>query len=401
MNWKGAATSALFATAACTGTGATVTVPLPATAIVVDPAEFLGNVPCFPVFAGTSPSVGAGAMRRYVATLRTVHAGGALGLDAGVELPSSPPTRCSDRVSFQRVVDGTAYVAEIDGYDVDDIKPLGTDGVSGSRVMVDRQNRFVRPRWQTSCGLPKSARAPEPADAAPDGAVDAADARATAPPDARAEPLDTGVAPYGRCTGHALEAGQVPDNLEGPVCAIANVAIPMRGCEPLREVNPPSSRATAITVDLSDALAAPTLADGGPCLVCGDGPGQISGFHVELEGSSAAPRTAVCSGSVSFDLPTGQPATFVVTAYGSGASPDAGVCSAGSAGQTNADGSVSTWAADAGHGYSTDGGACSIDRQLGRGNAGIWCTRCFGQPLPGVTLRAACDPLVGPQLPGG
>lgn len=382
---------ALFATAACAGTGAAVSVPLPATAIVLDPADFLGNVPCLPVFGEASAGTGAGAMRRYVATLRSVHAGGVFGLDAAVELPSSPPTRCSDRVSFQRVVDGTAYVAEIDGYDVDDIRPLGTDGIQGSRVMVDAQNRFVRPRWQTSCGLPKSTRIQEPADAAPhdaaldDAAADAADAQPNALPDAKPESRDTGVVPYGRCTGHALAPdGEIPDNLEGPVCARANVAVPMRGCAPLREVNPPAVRKTAITVDLTDALSAPTLADGGPCLTCGPGPGQIAGYRVEIDGSSEAPRTARCGESVPpFEVPGGKPVSFTITAYGSGASPNAGVCTTSNVRD----------AGDAGN--STDAGVCEIDRQLARGNAAIWCSHCFAQSLSDVTLRAACDPLGG------
>ena len=374
---------ASVALSACTGTGTTVTVPLPPTSIVVDPAEFLGDVPCFPTFG--EASVPSGAMRRYVATLISVEAGGAL--DAEVALPSSPPTRCSDPVSFQRVVDGTAYVAEIDGYDVDGIHPLGEGGIFGSRVMVDDHNRFVPPRWQPTCG--KTAPSPPPpGDASTDGSTsDAADATPTGPRDAALQSLDTGVAPYRRCTGRALEAGKPPD-LEGPACAIANIAIPIRGCAPLREVNPPKNETTAITVD----LAGVTLPDGDQCLGCGPGVGQIAHFRVELDGSSEPPRTAACKDPISFVLPAGKLATFTVTAYGAGASPGANAC-------RTADGGAGA-PLDAGvldGSVTGDAGVCGRERQVDNGNAGIWCTRCFGQTLPGVSLPATCDPLAATQ----
>jgi hypothetical protein len=376
---------AIAVTSACTGTGTTITVPLPATAIVVDPKEFLGNVPCFPRFGDSSDAPG-GAMRLYVATLVSVRAGGAL--DAGgVALPSSPPTRCSDRVSFQRVVNGTAYVAEIDGYDVDQIRPLGANGLAGSRVMVDEQDRFVPPRWQTSCGKQMTSTL-GPADAAPDGAEDAAPV--TGSRDAARASFDTGVEPYGRCTGRALEAGEAPD-LEGPVCARANIVIPMRGCAPLVEVNPPNSKTTALVVDLADALQVSTAPDGRQCLACGDGAGQVSRFRVELDGSSEPPRTGACAESMEFELPPGKLATFTVTAYGSGASPGADACKTGDGG------SGAGKDAESSGGSTHDAAACESERQTDKGNAGVWCTRCFGQPLPGTTLRATCDPLAATQ----
>jgi hypothetical protein len=383
----------MAAVTACTGTGTTISVPLPATAIIVDPAEFLGDVPCFPIFGDSADEPG-GPMRRYVATLVSVRSGGALDASA-VALPSSPPTRCSDRVSFQRVVNGTAYVAEIDGYDVDQIHPLGTEGILGSRVMVDDHDRFVAPRWQTSCAKPPPAR-PEPVDAgadavtsdASDAAVnDASDAAASDASDAQTKTLleasvkslDTGVPPYGLCTGHAVEDGRAP-NLEGPVCAVANIAIPIRGCAALHEVNPPKVTTTAITVDLADTLTGASLTDGGQCsLGCGDGTGQIARFRVALDGSSEAPRTAGCVDSIPFDVPPGKLATFTITAYGSGASPSDSACEMGDGG--------------------TGAGAtsCDMERQVEKGNRGIWCTRCFGQPVPGLTLRATCDPLAATQ----
>jgi hypothetical protein len=391
----------MAAVSACTGTGTTISVPLPATAIVVDPADFLGDVPCFPLF-GPSADAPGGPMRRYVATLVSEHAGGAL-TDAEVTLPSSPPTRCSDRVSFQRVVDGTAYVAEIDGYDVDHIRPLGSGGILGSRVMVDEHDRFVAPRWQTSCGKAPSPT-PELVDAASVDAAadavsvdaaadavsvdatadaapkDASDARTTTQTEAGVESLDTGVPPYGRCTGHALKAGNAP-NLEGPVCAIANHAVPIRGCATLREANPPKVTTTAITVDLHDALTGAPLPDGGQCpaLSCGSGTGQIAQFRVALDGSPEPPRTAGCGDSIPFEVPPGKLATFTITAYGSGASPSVNACETG-------DGGAAAVGAD-----------CNVALQLDKGDGGIWCTRCFAEPVPGLTLRATCDPLGSTQ----
>jgi hypothetical protein len=264
--------------------------------------------------------------------------------------------------------------------------------------MVDDQGRFVAPRWQTSCGRTASTPS-EPADAAPDGATsDAGDAGPTGPRDAAATSLDTGVPPYGRCTGSALEAGEAPD-LEGPVCARANIVIPMRGCGPLRELNPPKIKTTGLTIDLGDALSTGTLPDG-QCLSCGSGVGDIAGFRVELDGSSGAPRTSDCKGSIFFELPPGKLATFAVTAYGSGASPGADACKTGDGGSGTAplDGSAAPPVSGILDGSaSADSGVCGPERQVDKGNRGVWCTRCFGQPLPGITLRATCDPLAATQ----
>jgi hypothetical protein len=165
----------------------------------------------------------------------------------------------------------------------------------------------------------------------------------------------------------------------------------MRGCAPLHEVNPPTNETTALTVDLADALSVALLADGGQCLKCGSGVGDVARFRVELDGSTEAPRTEDCGKSISFELPPGTLATFTVTAYGSGASPGAGACKAGDGG--------SRTGPDASFGVPpySDAGICDSERQADKGTAGIWCTRCFGQPLPGTSLRAMCDPLAATQ----
>lgn len=115
------------------------------TSISVDPAGFLGDVPC---------SNAAGAMRSYVATVidRTDPA-------ALFTLPSSPPTPCSTRVQFRFVVPGHLYSAEIDGYEqrADELTPYGGEG-SGSRHLLDAAGAPVEPRWTTGYCAEVSAR---------------------------------------------------------------------------------------------------------------------------------------------------------------------------------------------------------------------------------------------------
>lgn len=345
-----------FALAACTGTSTVATVPLPATAIVVDPADFMDDVPCLDT---------PGAMRRYVATLFSVDPAGPL--DAGrIELPSSPPTSCNDPVWFQRVVDGTQYIAEIDGYDHDDIRPLGSDGgpgTAGSRTMVGPNNQYVAPRWTTSCGKPRLEETGHDAS------------------------TDTGVVPYGRCVGNALRDGQAPDPSR-PVCAVANTVIAMRGCAPLHEVSPPPTRAATVTVDLADTLG--NGVDGGSCLRCGSGPGMISRFRVELRGAHPETRWADCGKSVSFETKTDTVLDFTVTAYGSGFGPDGGACSS--------DGGTQT---DSGAVEGTDAAlGCLGLAERDRGACGVWYTECVGRPILGITRRAECYSL-GTAAPYG
>jgi len=71
------------------------------TALTIDPKNFLGDVPC---------SALPGAMRSYVATLVDLS-------DATVTPRSSPPTACSQPVSFRDLTVGHAYELRIDGYE--------------------------------------------------------------------------------------------------------------------------------------------------------------------------------------------------------------------------------------------------------------------------------------------
>ncbi len=111
------------------------------TSITVDPALFLGSVPC---------SSDAGAMRSYVATISDFTEEG-----RHFTLPSSPPVSCAERVSFRNVVPGHVYVAEIDGYTdlPNELEPIGGPS-SGSRALRRVSGgpaEQVAPRWEGGC----------------------------------------------------------------------------------------------------------------------------------------------------------------------------------------------------------------------------------------------------------
>jgi MYXO-CTERM domain-containing protein len=139
--------------AACTDSSDLVDGTLVPTGVIVDPAAFLQGVPCSP---------GEGAMQTYVATLIDCTEEdletGEIRCSADPErrftLPSSPPTSCSQPVTFRYVVDEHVYVAAIDGYETGldgELTPYGGTW-SGSRTMVDADGEAVTPRWTSSCG---------------------------------------------------------------------------------------------------------------------------------------------------------------------------------------------------------------------------------------------------------
>ncbi|HEV8548520.1 MAG TPA: hypothetical protein VGQ57_05815, partial [Polyangiaceae bacterium] len=132
--------------AGCESTTVTVTSVYHPTLIRVSPDGFLGNVPCRP---------GAlGAMQTYVATIYDV--GEDFAPAEPFALPSSGPVSCMNAVSFSRVIEPHRYHAEIQGYDRDDLLPLGSDDPEttlGIPILVDPVTRqAVAPRWTTSCG---------------------------------------------------------------------------------------------------------------------------------------------------------------------------------------------------------------------------------------------------------
>jgi hypothetical protein len=181
------------------------------TSVSVNPEIFLGDVSC-----------GENGMRRYVATLADVSGGPSDGTgESEFKLPSSAPIPCFLEVRFERIVVGREYAADVQGYDRDDIVPLGcypdptVPGCAGSPIMVDPvTGEHVPPRWTTSCARHRTAPG---IDAGP-------------PPTT----YDAGARTYLDCRGRATPVGEQPW-LEGPVCILDLVTIPVRGCDPMRD----------------------------------------------------------------------------------------------------------------------------------------------------------------------
>ncbi|MEP7120156.1 MAG: hypothetical protein ABJE95_04560 [Byssovorax sp.] len=145
---------ALLCGASCVASTDTTTLSgVVPTSLTVDPATFLGNVGC---------SNQPGALKSYVATLSDATTN-----HPRVELASSPPTPCSQPVSFRYVLDGHDYTVTVDGYDQPASTLVACGGPeSGSRFMlpagttpnVDCAATLTAgvipatPRWQTACG---------------------------------------------------------------------------------------------------------------------------------------------------------------------------------------------------------------------------------------------------------
>lgn len=112
------------------------------TSLLVEPAVFLGDVPC---------TNAPGGMQSYVATVRDVTDSSATPFD----LPSSPAVSCTGTATFRQVLDKHVYRLEIDGYDVPATELLPLGGISsGSRIMVRKGDPSAQPvmaRWTTWC----------------------------------------------------------------------------------------------------------------------------------------------------------------------------------------------------------------------------------------------------------
>src|SRR5215471_2631695 len=122
---------ACFAAACGDDSSSTLALYAP-TLLTVDPTSFqAANVSC-----GTE-------LRKYVVTLFDVTGGMA------ANLGSAPPTECTLPTTFgiPMIQAGFPYVAEIDGFDREDILPQA----SGSRTMVDQATMMtkVEPKWTT------------------------------------------------------------------------------------------------------------------------------------------------------------------------------------------------------------------------------------------------------------
>jgi len=120
---------------ACNQTASTNTTYVPiASALVVNPADFLGTEPC---------SDEPGALRTYQATLFDVTEGE----EKAKATPSSLITSCQTALLFESVTIGRRYIAKIDAYDRNDLSTPGR----GKRGAVDPDGASVAPTWTTSC----------------------------------------------------------------------------------------------------------------------------------------------------------------------------------------------------------------------------------------------------------
>lgn len=131
----------------CTDSGSNeVETPLP-TAIVVQPIDFRGAVPC-----STTGSNEAGKVGSYQATLIDVTEG----LPGGSEtftLPSSNIVPCEQSVVFMFVVTGHRYIAQIDAFERRDLKARtpGLRQVVAASEPSDGSGQAIAPTWTTTC----------------------------------------------------------------------------------------------------------------------------------------------------------------------------------------------------------------------------------------------------------
>lgn len=105
-----------------------------ATSVAVSPADFLGQATCGQLEGG--PTL-------YVATFTDA---------AGTVLGSSPPVSCLLPVAYERVRVGEEYLAQVDVYTTNDLRPQ----VFAGRVMVDGAGAVVMPAASSSCEKSRS-----------------------------------------------------------------------------------------------------------------------------------------------------------------------------------------------------------------------------------------------------
>jgi hypothetical protein len=175
---------------ACSSTPASTTTITRPELVAVDPADFLGMVPCGDAAELADGGVTGDKVYSYVATLFdvTTTSDGGTTPEYGFPLPSSPATSCRFPVTFSFVTAGHRYRAEIDGYDrlpqssAEDMDPTHLKAVSlGGRVQEDGSGH-VAPRWRAACsGYPPTLDLDAGADAG-DAGTDAGNVGDAAPP---------------------------------------------------------------------------------------------------------------------------------------------------------------------------------------------------------------------------
>ena len=241
----------------CFGGGSSEPAPIQPTLVAVEPADFLGTVPCAPL---------PGALQSYVATFHDVSGDldGVVSPD-GFALPSSGPVDCARRVGTNRVIVGRRYAVDVQGYDRPSCSSGGGDDClrplsPGLPLMVDARGEPVSPRWTSSCGR-----------------------QATVDPSGDA----------GSTTG---------------VRAAENTTVLVRPCTLLGDAT--TAEAGGVSVDLTAALGS---------LECGAGAGQIERFDVTPVGGGGPLGQADCGDPVLLgDLPGGSIQQFTVRAYQGG-----------------------------------------------------------------------------------
>ena len=146
----------------CSSTPTTATTVVRPQLVAVDPDDFLGTlVHCIAPTPEGEGSGGAGAgepdanaanaVHSYVATLFDVTPDADGGVPyPGTPLASSPPTPCTQPVTFSYVVAGHRYVAEVDAYQKrpQDLTPIS----EGSRLLFNSDGTRALPGWAATCG---------------------------------------------------------------------------------------------------------------------------------------------------------------------------------------------------------------------------------------------------------
>jgi hypothetical protein len=194
----------------------------------------------------------------------------------------------------------------------------------------------------------------------------------------------TAVCGRGRSNRFVSDAGLDPLR---PTYALQGATVPMRGCTVFGG-DASGEGASQLLVDQATALGGRT---------CGQGANQVYAFQASLAGQT---RLARCGDPLSFVVDRADRYyTIQLTALVAGG--DAGAPTAGDAGGAPAPGPSP---ADAGVDASVDELDASVPAPPGDGGAGDagapvvggvprWRTECIGRALPGVTVRAYCDPL--------
>lgn len=139
----------------CIDDSSTIPTTIVPNLVTADPTTFLGGAQC------------GSDVRSYVVKLYDVTSG------ARVRVGTSTPTECTRQTSFGSTVItyGHAYVADIDGYNRDDLVPDTSPGAGPGDLVDPVTLERVAKGWTTTCGEQSA-----PPDAEPSYGSDASDA---------------------------------------------------------------------------------------------------------------------------------------------------------------------------------------------------------------------------------